>query len=64
VCHGDQVATRGVAMQHKTQRTVQFEFMQATLIYRRTKNLRAVQLSSKVLQVFNRVKARRVKRAG
>ncbi len=51
-------------MQHKTQRTVQFEFMQATLIYRRTKNRRAVQLPRKVLQVFNRDKVRRVKPAG
>jgi integrase len=94
ICHGDQVATRAVVMQHKTQRPVQFEITQATreavqkwiqqaglrsedfvfpsrihdsphlgtrqyarilegwvrelglatLIYRRTKNLRAVQL--------------------
>jgi len=79
VCHGDQLATRAVVMQHKTQRPVQFEITQpnlgtrqyarilghwvdelgldhaeygthsmrrtkATLIYRRTKNLRAVQL--------------------
>ena len=51
-------------MQHKTQPTVQFEITQANLIYRRTKNLRAVQLSSKVLQVFNRGKARRLKPAG
>jgi len=25
VCHGDQVATRAIVMQHKTQRPVQFE---------------------------------------
>jgi len=25
ICHGDQVATRAVVMQHKTQRPVQFE---------------------------------------
>ena len=30
VCHGDQVATRAVVMQHKTQRPVQFEITQAT----------------------------------
>jgi len=30
VCHGDQVATRTVVMQHKTQRPVQFEITQAT----------------------------------
>jgi integrase len=30
VCHGDQVATRAIVMQHKTQRPVQFEIMQAT----------------------------------
>ena len=29
VCHGDQVATRAVVMQHKTQRPVQFETTQA-----------------------------------
>lgn len=29
VCHGDQVATRAVVMQHKTQRPVQFEITQA-----------------------------------
>ena len=65
VCHGDQVATRAIVMQHKTQRPVQFEITQApgrragvdqagraepedflfpSLIYRRTKNLRAMQL--------------------
>ena len=30
VCHGDQVATRAIVMQHKTQRPVQFEITQAT----------------------------------
>ncbi len=30
VCHGDQVSTRAVVMQHKTQRPVQFEITQAT----------------------------------
>ena len=30
VCHGDQVATRAVVMQHKTQRPVQFEITSAT----------------------------------
>ena len=30
ICHGDQVATRAVVMQHKTQRPVQFEITQAT----------------------------------
>ena len=30
VCHGDQVATRVIVMQHKTQRPVQFEITQAT----------------------------------
>ncbi len=30
VCHGDQVATRAVVMQRKTQRPVQFEITQAT----------------------------------
>jgi hypothetical protein len=30
VCHGDQVATRAVVMQHKTQHPVQFEITQAT----------------------------------
>ena len=30
VCHGDQVASRAVVMQHKTQRSVQFEITQAT----------------------------------
>ena len=30
VCHGDQLATRAVVMQHKTQRPVQFEITQAT----------------------------------
>jgi site-specific recombinase XerC len=30
VCHGDQVASRAVVMQHKTQRPVQFEITQAT----------------------------------
>ena len=30
VCHGDQVATRAIVMQHKTQRPVQFEMTQAT----------------------------------
>ena len=80
ICHGDQVASRAVVMQHKTERPVQFEITpatrdalqkwikhaglksedfvfpsrnygthsmrrtKATLIYRRTKNLRAVQL--------------------
>ncbi|SUY78569.1 Site-specific recombinase XerD [Comamonas testosteroni] len=29
VCHGDQVASRAVVMQHKTQRPVQFEITQA-----------------------------------
>lgn len=29
VCHGGQMATRAVVMQHKTQRPVQFEIMQA-----------------------------------
>ena len=29
VCHGDQVATRAIVMQHKTQRPVQFEITQA-----------------------------------
>jgi integrase len=29
VCHGDQVATRAIVMQHKTQRSVQFEITQA-----------------------------------
>jgi hypothetical protein len=28
VCHGDQVATRAIVMQHKTQRPVQFEITQ------------------------------------
>ena len=30
VCHGDQVATRAVVMQHKTQRPVQFEITPVT----------------------------------
>jgi site-specific recombinase XerC len=30
VCHGDQVASRAVVMQHKTLRAVQFEIMPAT----------------------------------
>ena len=30
VCHGDQMATRAIVMQHKTQRPVQFEITQAT----------------------------------
>lgn len=30
MCHGDQVATRTIVMQHKTQRPVQFEITQAT----------------------------------
>ena len=30
VCHGDQVASRAVVMQHKTQRPVQFEITSAT----------------------------------
>lgn len=30
VCHGDQVATRAIVMQHKTQRPVQFEITQST----------------------------------
>lgn len=30
VCHGDQVATRAIVMQHKTQRPVQFEITPAT----------------------------------
>ena len=30
VCHGDQVASRAIVMQHKTQRPVQFEITQAT----------------------------------
>lgn len=30
VCHGDQVASRAVVMQHKTQRPVQFEITAAT----------------------------------
>ena len=30
VCHGDQVATRAIVMQHKTHRPVQFEITQAT----------------------------------
>jgi hypothetical protein len=30
VCHGDQVATRAIVMQHKTPRPVQFEITQAT----------------------------------
>jgi hypothetical protein len=29
VCHGDQVASRAVVLQHKTQRPVQFEITQA-----------------------------------
>ena len=31
VCHGDQVATRAIVMQHKTQRPVQFEITQSSL---------------------------------
>ena len=30
ICHGDQVATRAIVMQHKTQRPVQFEITPAT----------------------------------
>ena len=30
LCHGDQVATRALVMQHKTQRPVQFEITPAT----------------------------------
>lgn len=30
VCHGEQVATRAIVLQHKTQRPVQFEITQAT----------------------------------
>lgn len=30
VCHGDQLASRAIVMQHKTQRPVQFEITQAT----------------------------------
>ena len=30
ICHGGQVATRALVMQHKTQRPVQFEITQAT----------------------------------
>ena len=32
ICHGDQVASRAVVMQHKTQRPVQFELTPATLM--------------------------------
>jgi hypothetical protein len=30
VCHGDQLASRAIVVQHKTQRPVQFEITQAT----------------------------------
>jgi hypothetical protein len=30
ICHGDQVASRAMVMQHKTQRPVQFEITPAT----------------------------------
>ena len=30
ICHGDQVASRAIVLQHKTQRPVQFEITQAT----------------------------------
>jgi integrase len=30
VCHGDQVATRAIVLQHKTQRPIQFEITPAT----------------------------------
>jgi len=30
ICHGDQVASRAIGMQHKTQRPVQFEITPAT----------------------------------
>ena len=30
ICHGEQIATRAVVMQHKTKRPVQFEIMPAT----------------------------------
>jgi site-specific recombinase XerC len=30
ICHGDQVATRAVVLQHKTERPVQFEITTAT----------------------------------
>ena len=30
LCHGDQVATRAIVMQHKSHRAVQFEMTQAT----------------------------------
>ena len=30
ICHGDQVASRAIVMQHKTQRPVQFEITPAT----------------------------------
>lgn len=55
ICHGDRVATRAIVLQRKTSLPVQFEItppprdavdarIKATLIYRRTRNLRAVQL--------------------
>ncbi len=48
ICQGSRVATSAIVLQRKTQRLVQFAITvsasKATLIYRRTKNLRAVQL--------------------
>ena len=55
VAHGNQIMARAMVVQRKTQRPVQFElteptrsavsaWIEATLIYKRTKNLRAVQL--------------------
>lgn len=47
VTHGMHIGSRGCVVQRKTKRPVQFEITpqtKASLIYQRTKNLRAVQL--------------------
>ena len=46
IAHGACISSRVIVMQKKTHRPVQFEITEQTrmLIYRRTKNLRAVQL--------------------
>jgi len=46
VCHGDQVTSRAIVMQHKTQRPVQFEITQlpSTLGYQRRDNLGTLRL--------------------
>lgn len=45
VCHGDQVATRAIVMQHKTQRPAQFEITSAT------RNVRVLPLVGTYLRI-------------